>query len=124
MKVSLPLCMVLLVAVVPATAQKSSKAHMEACTVWNYGDGDRVGTRNDCDRPVTIIFMAFSDQRIVEADVPAGGWFDSGVSAAAADGFIFTACPVGYMPSVRFAMENRVQIAESLYNCVPGRPNA
>ena len=123
MKGRLLLCAAFLAAAVPAAAQKSSKAHMEACTVWSYG-GDQVGTRNDCDRPVTIMFMAFSDQRVVEADVPAGGWFDSGVSAAAADGFIFTACPVGYMPSVRFSMENRVQIAESLYNCVPGRPNA
>jgi len=123
MRAGLLLCSALLVAAVPAATQQSSQAHMEACTVWNYG-GDQVGTRNDCDRPVAILFMAFSDQRIVEAEVPAGGWFDSGISAGVADGFIFTACPVGFMPSLRFSMENRVQIAESMYNCVPGRPNS
>jgi hypothetical protein len=37
---------------------------------------------------------------------------------------MFTACPVGFIPSVRFAIENKTPIRESLYNCQPGRPDA
>ena len=122
MRTHLLLCSMVLAAATPSAAQKSSQAHMEACTVWHYTD-ERIGTRNDCDRPVAIMFMAANDQNVVEADVPPGGWFDSGVIAATSGGFIFTACPVGYRPSVRFALENKALIAESLYNCVPGRPN-
>ena len=36
---------------------------------------------------------------------------------------MFTACPAGYAPSVRFSLENKTAIVESLYNCL-GRPQA
>ena len=39
-------------------------------------------------------------------------------------GFMFTACPVGFQPSVRFAVENKETIGVSLYNCVAGRPTS
>ena len=52
--------------------------------------------------------MAFGDQRVVERDVPPGGWFGAGAEPGA---WMFTACPVGYAPSVRFAAENRTAIS-------------
>jgi hypothetical protein len=93
------------------------KAHMEACTVWRYS-GARIGTRNDCNRPVSILFMAYGGNHVVEADVAPGGWFDSGADEPVG-GYMFTVCPLGYVPSVRFALENQVAIEDSLYNCLP-----
>jgi hypothetical protein len=53
----------------------------------------------------------------------AGGWFDSGFVDGAIEGFLFTVCPVGYVPSVPFSMKDKTPILESLYNCLPaGRP--
>jgi hypothetical protein len=98
-------------------AQQRPKAHMEACTEWNAG-GAHIATRNDCNRPVTVMFMNYSDRHVVEGDVEPGGWFDSGARAPSA-GFMFTVCPVGYIPSVRFSLENRSTIEDSLYNCLP-----
>ncbi|MBS0223283.1 MAG: hypothetical protein JSR91_21350 [Proteobacteria bacterium] len=106
-----------------ATAQSSARAHMEACTEWAF-EGGHIGTRNDCNRPVSIKFMAYDGSHVLEADLPPGGWFDSGVAAGTIEGFLFTVCPVGYIPSVRFSLENAVPIADSLYNCLPiGKPS-
>jgi hypothetical protein len=114
----------LLVAATAAPAQQQSRAHMEACVEWTVANG-RIGTRNSCSKPITVLFMAHGDTRTVPGDVPPGGWFDSGATfASAPDGFMFTVCPVGYLPSVRFSPENKAPIVESLYNCLPGRPNA
>jgi hypothetical protein len=101
-----------------AQEQPQSRAHMEACTEWEP-EGGHIGTRNDCNRPVAIKFMAYDGSHIVEADVPPGAWFDSGVTAGEIEGFMFTVCPVGYAPSVRFTVENAKPIMASLYNCLP-----
>lgn len=99
-------------------AQAQSRAHMEACTQWK-GEGGNIGTRNDCDRPVAIRFMAYDGSHRTEANVQPGGWFDSGVANGTLDGFIFTVCPIGYEPSVPFSLENQKTISDSLYNCLP-----
>ena len=39
-------------------------------------------------------------------------------------GFMFTACPVGFRPSVGFTVENKEPISASLYNCVVGEPTS
>ncbi|SKA21768.1 hypothetical protein SAMN02745126_04252 [Enhydrobacter aerosaccus] len=95
-----------------------SRAHMEACTQWKK-ESSTIGTRNDCDRPISIKFMAYDGSHRIEADVPAGGWFDTGVPDGTIEGFIFTVCPVGNEPSVRFSLENQKTISDSLYNCLP-----
>jgi hypothetical protein len=106
-----------------AVAQSSSRAHMEACTEWQP-EGSHIGTRNDCNRPVAIKFMDQDGGNVREADVPPGGWFESGVAQGTIQGYFFTVCPVGYAPSVRFSLENATLIADSLYNCLPvGKPD-
>ena len=112
----------------PAMASVSAqqtKAHMEACTEWGYVDG-QFGTHNSCSKPITILFMAFGDARVVARDVPPGGYLSSGTTEPdLANSWMFTACPLGYVPSVRFSTENATAILESLYNChLPGRPGA
>ncbi len=111
----------LLLAATAAAAQEPSRPHMEGCLVWNASG--RIGAHNECSRPVTILFMALGDQRVVEADVAPGGSFDTAARWGESGGFMFTACPAGYVPSVRFSLENKTAIVESLYNCL-GRPQA
>jgi hypothetical protein len=110
---------VLLVLSAQGASAQQIKAHMEACTRWGQAGGE-FGTHNSCDSPVTIQFMALGDQQVIERDVPPGAWFGTGASGA----WMFTACPVGYVPSVRFALENKDVILVSLYNCHRARPDA
>ena len=105
-----------------AAAQYPARAHMEGCLVWSVAKGNLV-VRNECSRPMTMMFMSLDDQHVVQGEVAPGGWFDTGRVAGEAE-FMFTACPVGFIPSVRFAIENKTPIRESLYNCQPGRPDA
>jgi hypothetical protein len=106
----------------PARAQESVRAHMEGCLVWN-AEGN-VAVRNDCSRPLTLWLMNFADEQVVTADIAPGGRFTSAFAWGQSGGFMFTACPVGYRPSLRFAIENKEPIGVSLYNCVAGRPTS
>jgi hypothetical protein len=113
---------------VPALAtaqQKVSRAHMEACVRWVATAGQYL-TLNSCDTAISIQFMTLYDGRVVERDVMPGNQFESGpLDPAKPTEMVFTVCPVGYRPSVRFARENAETISESLYNCLPlGKPGS
>ena len=114
-------CALVLLAASDAAAQPV-KAHMEACTEWGR-TGSAFGTRNSCDRPISILFMALADQHVVEREVAPGAWFESGAASDLSGGWMFTACPAGYAPNIRFAAENKTAILNSLYNCLPARPD-
>jgi hypothetical protein len=103
----------------PDAAAQQVKAHMEACTEWGRA-GSEFGTRNSCSKPISILFMTLGDQRAVEREVAPGAWF--GVATDLTGGWMFTACPVGYAPNLRFAAENKTAILDSLYNCLSARP--
>jgi hypothetical protein len=118
----LVLCLVLLVLAGSAAAQYPARAHMEGCLVWGAARGNIVA-RNECSRPMTLKFMTYDDGKAVETEVAPGAWFDTGRRPGEVE-FMFTACPVGFEPSVRFAIENKQPISQSLYNCQPGRPDA
>jgi len=120
MRFLLPLLLLLLAA--SASAQYPAKAHMEGCLVWSADNGKLV-VHNECGRPTTFMFMSFDDDSVVQSEVAPGAWFDTGRRAGEGE-FMFTACPVGYVPSLRFAIENKGPISDSLYNCQPGRPDA
>jgi hypothetical protein len=108
---------------VPAQAQESVRAHMEGCLVWNAESN--VAVRNDCSRPLTLLLMNFADEQVVTTDIAPGGRFTSAFAwGQTGGGFMFTACPVGYRPSVQFAIENKEPIGVSLYNCIAGRPTS
>ena len=115
------LCGAMLALAAASANTQSVKAHMEACTRWGHL-GAEFGTRNSCDSPVVILFMALGDRHVVEREVAPGAWFGSGADLSA--GWMFTACPVGYVPNLRFAVENKDAILDSLYNCLPARPGA
>jgi hypothetical protein len=105
-----------------ALAQYPAKAHMEGCLVWRAAQGSLV-VGNECSRPITFMFMSFDDGHVTQSEIAPGGVLDTGGHAG--DGkFMFTACPVGFVPSLRFAIENKQAISDSLYNCQPGRPDA
>lgn len=105
-----------------AFAQEGSSAHMEGCLIWS-GQGT-VGARNECSRPITLMFMILDGEEIVTTELSPGGRFISDAQWGQPGGFIFTACPAGYKPNVRFAVENKEAIGLSLYNCIGGKPNS
>ncbi len=113
--------LVLLMLAGSAAAQYPARAHMEGCLVWGGLKGNIVA-HNECSRPMTLKFMAYDDGKVVESEVGPGGWFDTGRHPGEVE-FMFTACPVGFVPSLRFAIENKQPISQSLYNCQPGRPD-
>ena len=115
-------CALALLAASDAAAQQV-KAHMEACTEWRHASG-ALDTRNSCDRPISILFMALADQHVVERNVAPGAWFGSDAATDLSGGWMFTACPAGYAPNIRFAAENKSAILNSLYTCLPARPDA
>ncbi len=95
---------------------------MEGRLIWS-GQG-AVGVRNECSRPITLMFMTYGDPQIVTSELPPGGRFVSDAVWGQSGGFIFTACPVGYKLNVAFSLENKDTIGLSLYNCVGGKPNS
>jgi hypothetical protein len=107
----------------PAATTASAQqplAHMEACLEWGDFDG-QFGALNICNKPTTILFMALVDGHVTASDIPPGGRFYSGIPKP--DVWLFTACPIGYAPSIRFSADNAAAILPSLYNClIPGRP--
>ena len=114
--------LVLLVAATSAAAQEGTSAHMEGCLIWS--NSGAVAVRNECSRLIVLQFMTVEDQRIVTADLPPGGRFTSEAQWGQTSGFLFTACPAGYRPNVRFAAENKDAIGLSLYYCIGGRPSS
>lgn len=115
------LCGAVLALATADVAAQPVKAHMEACTRWGHAGAEH-GTRNSCDSPIVILFMALGDRQVVEREVAPGAWFGS--AADLSSGWMFTACPVGYAPNLRFSVENKDAILDSLYNCLPARPGA
>ena len=112
------LVLALLLAESSASAQRPL-AHMEACTQWDYINGE-FGARNSCESPVAILFMPLGSQRIMQRDVAPGARFNSGATESdMARGWLFTVCPVGYVPNEKFSVANGRTILDSLYNCLP-----
>jgi hypothetical protein len=109
-------------ATVAAQAQERMIGHMEGCLVWNR-EGN-VSVRNECSRPLTLVFMDAGATQPQTADLAPGARFTADSVWGQSPGFMFTACPLGFRPSVRFAPENRETISVSLYNCVEGRPTS
>ena len=109
----------------PVTTEVSAQQlmpHMESCLEWDDSDG-QFGAASDCKTSTTILFMALPDGRVIEQEVPPGGRFRSG--AAQPRIWMFTACPVGYVPNVQFSADNADIILPSLYHCLlQTRPGA
>jgi hypothetical protein len=99
--------------------------HMESCLEWAHSDG-QWGAVNSCNEPTTILFMWLADGRMITQDVSPGGRFSSGAAEpVGTNAWMYTACAVGYAPSVRFSADNADIIVPSHYHCVrQGRPGA
>jgi hypothetical protein len=118
-----PLLAIFFVLSWPAQSQSTaSRAHLEGCLIWQNASEGYVAF-NQCDSHIAVKFMMLDDRRVIEGEAPPHGRFTAATPLRGS--LIFTACPVGYVPSVRFAADNAEQIAVSLYNCLPpGRPNS
>jgi hypothetical protein len=118
-------CLVLTAPVAAIAQEKISRAHMEACVRWSY-EGGQYATRNSCDSTINVKIMALPDGQVFEGDVAPGAVFTTGpLHSSASEQMMFTACPRGYVPSLKFRKENAEPIIVSLYNCLPReRPDA
>jgi len=115
--------LLLLLAIAPAAqSQERVFAHMEGCLVWSR-DGN-IAVRNECSRPLELMYMDFDVQQAMKTDLAPGARFTSNSVWGQTTGFMFTACPAGFRPSVRFALENKEAIGVSLYNCIAGEPTS
>ena len=111
--------------VVPSASAQDLLPHMESCLDWSHADG-QWGAVNYCNAPMTILFMALPGGRMVTQDIGPGERFASGgPEPVGTNAWMYTACAVGYSPSVRFAQDNADIIIPSHYHCVrQGRPDA
>jgi hypothetical protein len=114
----------LTVTIVTATAEAQERrmAHMEGCLIWSR-EGN-IAARNECSRPIALKYMDFDVQQTVTTELAPGARFTSDSVWGRTTGFMFTACPLGFRPSVPFALENKEAIGGSLYNCVAGEPTS
>jgi len=96
-----------------------SKLHLEACTKWSEQNGS-FGFANTCGEPVALLFVQLNGAHQFDRVVKSGERFETGVAEKAvnATGWLFTACPAGYVPSVPFTTENQTQILKGQYECV------
>ena len=114
--------LLLAMATAAAEAQERRMAHMEGCLIWSR-EGN-IATRNECSRPIALKYMDFDVQQIVTTELAPGARFTSESVWGQTTGFMFTACPLGFRPSVPFALENKEAIGVSLYNCVASEPTS
>ena len=112
----------LFLVIATAEAQERTLAHMEGCLVWNRTGN--IAALNECSRPLTLKFMDADTQQAVTTDVAPGARFTADAVWGKTVRFMFTACPLGFRPSVPFTLENKEAISLSLYNCVAGEPTS
>ena len=77
--------------------------HLEECTLtqsWDFQDG-QFGVKNICNKPVTIQFMAESQQQAKSVELKPGERFNT-----------------GYVSSIPFEVKYKDALADGHYNCV------
>lgn len=100
-----------------AAAQQTSPK-LEACTKWDVQKGN-FGFSNNCGEAVTVLFTTLPVQKTIAKVIKPGERFDAGLAKKTEEsGWMSTRCPVGFVPSVPFAVENREAIIASRYECV------
>lgn len=106
-------------AVADITQGGDTRLHLEACTKWSEQNGS-FGFVNGCGEPVALLLVQLNGERRFDRVVWPGERFETGVPEKTIDaaGWLFTACPAGYGPSVPFTAENRSAILKGQYECV------
>jgi hypothetical protein len=113
----------LLLAIPAVQAQERTAAHMEGCLVWNRPPGT-VMVGNECSRSISLKFMDLETQKSQTVELAPRQRLATDTEWGHPAGFMFTACPMGFRPSVEFSVENQKAISASLYNCVAGEPTS
>lgn len=101
-----------------AISPQTTMAHVEDCAEWGYRN-DRFGVINKCKDPMRIQFMLANDEHVMEREVKPGEFLDTGRSSEQVEStrWLFTACPIGYAPSVSFSLKYEDEIVASRYHC-------
>lgn len=102
-----------------AISPRTTVAHLEDCIEWGYRN-NRYGAVNDCKESSSIHFMLINDGRVINGEVEPGAFFDTGLTGnqVSSSRLLFTACPIGYVPSVPFSVKYQDEIQASRYNCL------
>ena len=79
--------------------------------------------RNECSRPIALMFMTFGDQQVVTAELPPGGRFVSDGRMGPVRRLHVHRLPGRLQAERGLPVENKDAIGLSLYNCVGGKPN-
>lgn len=100
-------------------ASGDTRLHLEACTKWTERNGS-FGFTNECGEPVALLFIELNGPHRFDRLIPPNERFDIGLPAKTINetGWLFTACPAGYVPNVPFTTESQAKIVKSQYECV------
>lgn len=100
-------------------ASGDTRPHLEACTKWSEQKGN-FGFTNECHEPVALLFIELNGPHRFDRVILPSERFDIGLPEKTINqtGWLFTACPAGYVPSVPFTTESQTRIVKSRYECV------
>ena len=106
-------------AIADTTQGGDTRLHLEACTKWSEQNGS-FGFTNTCSEPVALLFIELNGPNRFDRLIKPNERFDIDMpeSAVKATGWLFTACPAGYVPNVPFTAEHQIQIVKGQYECV------
>ena len=96
-----------------------TRPHLEACTRWTERDGS-FGFTNECREPVALFFIELKSLRRFDRVIRPKERFDINLGEKTVNetGWLFTACPAGYVPNMPFTAEHQARIVTGQYECV------
>jgi hypothetical protein len=96
-----------------------TRPHLEACTKWRE-QNRRFGFQNECREPVALLFIELNGARRFDRVIQPNQRFDIDLPEKTVNetGWLFTACPAGYVPDIPFTAELQTRIVKSQYECV------
>jgi hypothetical protein len=99
------------------SAFAETSPRLESCTQWDY-QNSQFGFVNNCGEPVSVLFTQLPDQRTIVKEIKPGDRFNTGLTKQKLGDWMSTRCPVGFSPTVPFAVANKDAIIDSKYECV------
>ena len=100
------------------TGSGDSRRNLESCTKWSE-QGGHFGFHNECGAPVSVLFVELNGARRFDRVLQPNERFDIDLpeKTVSETGWLFTACPAGYVPDVAFTAEQQQRIVRSQYEC-------
>ena len=102
-----------------APGPRDARPHLEVCTRWSERDGS-FGFINECREPVALLFVQLNGEHRFDRVVRPKERFELNLPEQKVNetGWLFTACPAGYVPNMPFTAEHQLEIVMGQYECV------